>query len=542
MVRLLRFALVSLAAMGTGLCISTPTAPSAIPAEGKIAVPSVRMKDGKRRVVPAGPGKQIVMEMDGDGRESRALEPTGVPLTADQLPKLDMGAILGRAAGDLPRATVAGVAKTYAALNAGGSPGRDEGLLAAQLFALHATAADKHGECWFQAAAFHAAVARQEGNRDVLVKAIEGAFRLKIDDAAKAAESEACLNDVLALQGSAYPPALKLAACAAALPYLAPFVDNQADPGMKPDDPRRFIPRLLDAGVAQIEAMAKQGMPAPDLHDYAEALLGQTTINGGLPGATAKNLSPQSFTGGRRDRYEKLVAEALARAKAPEEVEVFLKAKYLIDLASAARGTGLADSVTDEQAREMNDSLGQARALLAEAGKKHPGNAQVPLLMMSTAFGDGMTKEALWEWFHKAIAIDPGNIGAYRVMMCYLQPQWYGSGQEMADFGVQCWKTLDWDNGIPMVLPIGMNMLAANHPGFYRTNANIKEAVEKSYRTYLTHYPESLLTRTQYLQFASKVGDWPVVKDQLAILNNYWDMTALDPWSYSEIAEEAAKH
>ncbi|MGH8045780.1 MAG: hypothetical protein ACREKL_00920, partial [Chthoniobacterales bacterium] len=79
-------------------------------------------------------------------------------------------------------------------------------------------------------------------------------------------------------------------------------------------------------------------------------------------------------------------------------------------------------------------------------------------------------------------------------------------------------------------------------PGLYQKNVNVKDAVEKGYRIYLTHYPESLKTRTHYALFASKVGDWPVAKEQLAILNNYWDMVEVDAWAYAELVEEIAKH
>ncbi|MGH8047092.1 MAG: DUF4034 domain-containing protein, partial [Chthoniobacterales bacterium] len=465
-------AILMLTAMSSGLCSdSTPKPPpsseKAPSSSEKTAAPIDIGAFKVTHATPAGPGKKVLWEVDSQGHERQSLVSTGVLLKAEELPKLDMARILSLAEvqKEFPKATEAATVNTYETLNKG-LPGYDDGLLAVQLFAIFATVKDKHGEGWLQAAAFHAVLARQDGNKDVLVKAIADVFRLVIHDTDKTLDTTACVNDVLELQHSAYPPAVKLTAVACALPFFGLFVDNQADPGVDPDDPRLSIPPLLDAGVAQIEVLAKQGIAATDLREYADLILGQTTIDGNRPGIEWRTSSPQSFTGANREHYEKKIAEVLARTKAPEEVETFLKAKYLIDLASAARGTGWAGSVTKEQAEKMHGYLEQARDLLAEAGKKYPDNVQVPLLMMSTAFGD-MTKESLIEWFHKAIAIDPHCVGAHRIMMCYLQPKWYGSGQEMVDFGVMCWQTQDWDNGVPMVLPWGMNMLAADNPGLY---------------------------------------------------------------------------
>lgn len=512
------------------------------PAPQAIVSPLGPKPNPEENAIPAGPGRKVVTKSDGHGDTYTVLEETGDPLSVDQLPKVDLAAIFARpdTQGEYLKRTRASVLKIYETRNAKDSAGYEEGLIPIQLFVLSVNAGDQRGDCWFQTAAYYAALARQAGNQDILVEAILGAFRLSIRDFSDGYQSREYLNEILGLQSSDYPPIIKLAAAISALPYLTALADNQADWGMKPDDPRHYITYLLDAGVNQIEEMAKQDEPTSTLHFYAQSFLNKTTINGKRKGERVRNTSPQSFTGGKREDYQKRIADALARGKTSGEITKTLQAEYLIDLAWDARGTGTAGSVTDEQFQKFFEYLKKAEELLLETEKEYPKNPIVPVQMLKVGLGLGMSRTQMEEWFQKALLNHPGSIPAYGNKMWFLQPKWHGSGREMLDFGMECLRSGQWDDGVPLVLIDGMDLLAEEYPDFYKENTKVRNLVDSTYREYLRRFPGSIATRTRYVKFAYEVGDWTVLKDQLAILKNYWDMTRLDPTTYAEIFEEAS--
>ena len=64
-----------------------------------------------------------------------------------------------------------------------------------------------------------------------------------------------------------------------------------------------------------------------------------------------------------------------------------------------------------------------------------PGDSRVASLMIAVQYGTG-SHEEMEKWFARAIQVDPDNLDAYKQKLNFLTPVWYGSAEEMVEFGV----------------------------------------------------------------------------------------------------------
>jgi tetratricopeptide (TPR) repeat protein len=133
------------------------------------------------------------------------------------------------------------------------------------------------------------------------------------------------------------------------------------------------------------------------------------------------------------------------------------RGRLLIPWAWEARGSGWANTVTPEGARQFELRLLEAWRELEKAVRINPSDWIAHAYLLDAAKGLGLPREFVEEHFQAAVKLRPRYPKAYQAKMEYLRPRWNGSPEEMLDFGRECLDTGYWDEHIPRLFPYALN-------------------------------------------------------------------------------------
>ena len=102
--------------------------------------------------------------------------------------------------------------------------------------------------------------------------------------------------------------------------------------------------------------------------------------------------------------------------------------------AGFARGSGLADSVSDAGWKLFYSRVAQAKQVLLEAAALKDKDAQWFDVMMQVSNAEGWDPAQERELFDQAVAFEPSYYHFYRRYANYLLPQWYGQPGDVESF------------------------------------------------------------------------------------------------------------
>jgi hypothetical protein len=156
-----------------------------------------------------------------------------------------------------------------------------------------------------------------------------------------------------------------------------------------------------------------------------------------------------SVYGDRRTLAAPLFEQMKASRVDPSTV-LTVQGYFNVNYAWDARGTDYA--VTAEGANLCTLRLAKADAALEQAWALDPSNSDAATEMISVELGQGQGRDRMELWFKRAMDADPDNYSACVQKLYYLEPKWYGNGEEMLKFGRECLAEGNWDAGIPYIL------------------------------------------------------------------------------------------
>lgn len=116
-----------------------------------------------------------------------------------------------------------------------------------------------------------------------------------------------------------------------------------------------------------------------------------------------------------------------------------------------ARGSGWASSVTQEGFRLFHERLERARRQLEAAIENNPFDWEARGWLLSVGIGLSHSRQHIDDLFAEAVAVNPAAFQAYRAKYKYLQPRWFGTVDDLLEFGLQCYETGYWERGIPQM-------------------------------------------------------------------------------------------
>jgi hypothetical protein len=184
----------------------------------------------------------------------------------------------------------------------------------------------------------------------------------------------------------------------------------------------------------------------------------------------------------------------------------FVKATYYIQYAWEARGHGNADQVTADGWRLFKERLDIAQKALEHAWSLDQQDAQIPILMISVVLGEQTGRPEMEKWFDRAMKADPENYQACRAKLHFLLPEWYGSRDDMLEFGRECVASTNWGGNVPLILVDAhleyYNTLSAEESRGYWLLPDVWPDIQSSYEKYAQLNPDETHFRYPYAWYA----------------------------------------
>jgi len=241
----------------------------------------------------------------------------------------------------------------------------------------------------------------------------------------------------------------------------------------------------------------------------------------------------------------KLLSSGLDRTFAANDKDsplaAALKAEFYVDDAWNARGSDAAYTVTASGANLFAERLGEAGKILNDLYAKQPNEAMISDIMLMVVLGQGQPRDQMELWFERGIKADPDNFKIYMRKRWYLFPRWYGSDEQVQQFGLECANSENWSAKIPMIFVECVADAANRDPSIF-VRPEIWQPLEKVYRGYLAHYPDSVYYRSLFAISAVEGEHWDVANEQFRILGDAGDRIAFEDIDYAAMKKLAARH
>jgi hypothetical protein len=205
-----------------------------------------------------------------------------------------------------------------------------------------------------------------------------------------------------------------------------------------------------------------------------------------------------------------------------------LEGEFQIKQAWKARGSGYANTVTQEGWKSFHEHLVQARECFTRAWELRPDLPLAPDQMMTVALGDsGLAEMRLW--FDRTLVAQIDYPHAWSEMRWGLRPRWYGDLDSMLALGVTAVNTRRFDTDAPRVFFDVVSDLEAElelpHGQHIYGREDIWPHLQEMYEGYIAA-PSQAAThdgwRRTYSVVAYLAGKYDVARKQLEAIN--WQM------------------
>jgi tetratricopeptide (TPR) repeat protein len=211
-----------------------------------------------------------------------------------------------------------------------------------------------------------------------------------------------------------------------------------------------------------------------------------------------------------------------------------------ISYAWEARGSGFANTITEEGHRIFKMRLSTAKEYLEKAYSLDPSDPVVPAELITVAMGMGLGRNEVEKQFQRAIIADSTDHQAYFSKLLYLMPKWFGSKEEMFSFARESVRKAPPKTRIPLVLPVAhweMYQRSGENSSYFR-NPNIWKEMKEVYQTVTKSFPEEKTTRNWFARTAYLAGDYDTAREELKKIGDDWDK---DAWNNKSTFDEVKR-
>ena len=318
-----------------------------------------------------------------------------------------------------------------------------------------------------------------------------------------------------------YPEAFKFDAYATCVNNM---ISGKTDPKIKPPLTLNNLSAYVDKAVRSYQILIKEQFPDNILFYKGDDLLEAAKDDEATLKAASTGLD-HAF-------------EEVDRQNPTAQV---LDGAFYVNYAWAARGSGEANTVTADGWQLFGERLARADQILSDQFAKTPKYPAICYEMMIVVLGRQEPRDQMELWFQRGISADPNYFSLYMQKRWYLLPRWYGSDEEVWKFGLECAQSDNWSAKIPILLAECVTDAADRDPHVY-ARPEIWEPLEKVYRAYLAHYPDSVHYRSLFAKAAVSGEHWDVAHEQFKILGTEWDRNVFDDDEYPKMRQLVREH
>ncbi len=193
-------------------------------------------------------------------------------------------------------------------------------------------------------------------------------------------------------------------------------------------------------------------------------------------------------------------------------------AEFYFLYAWEARGSGSANTVTADGWRLFKQRLAIAESDANKAWKLDPTQEQIPSLMIRIELGQGQGRERMEMWFSRAMALNTNNYDACYQKLYYLMPRWYGSDEDLVEFGHECASSQVWGGRVPLILADAHDMVCRSaseeERRQYFEKKEVWEDIKTAYEKFFELNPEATAWRHNYARHAFLCGQYEAFLEQ----------------------------
>jgi hypothetical protein len=270
--------------------------------------------------------------------------------------------------------------------------------------------------------------------------------------------------------------------------------------------------QLFNDAISDLVAVLNdKTTPPEEIYDAVTEIVGQ------FPGNATKF----------QDYYDQIQKPLFANW--PDEAISWLwKGQAYVELAWIYRGSGYADSITPEGEKGFEASLAVADKALNRAWELDPKDARIAVQMISVELGQGQGRDRMELWFNRAMKDDPNDYNACSAKLNYLQPKWYGSIDDMLEFGRECATNTAWGGAVPLVLVDAHYDIASEYTNEtdqmnYWRQPDVWSDISSAYEQYSQNNPENDRYMAYYARYAYYAGQWKKLNELLPkVKPNYY--------------------
>jgi hypothetical protein len=192
-------------------------------------------------------------------------------------------------------------------------------------------------------------------------------------------------------------------------------------------------------------------------------------------------------------------------------------ARQLIDYAWKARGSGFADTVTDNANRLFEERLRQAAAVLKEARGLKEKCPVYWTSVMKVMLGLGMPKDQHNRLFQAAIQAYPDYTPIYLQRCIFLLPRWYGNDGEWVTDLAQSADKVGGERGDILYAQVAWAARKySSKKNIFEENTNLSwERIDRGCSALEKKYPDSLEAIHMHAYMAGLAGDGKMAKQCL---------------------------
>ena len=157
-----------------------------------------------------------------------------------------------------------------------------------------------------------------------------------------------------------------------------------------------------------------------------------------------------------------------------------------------------------------------------QAWLKDPSNVIPPIRLMKIELLDPKGRETLEKWYQRAIAAFPHSYDARGQKLTYLLPEWFGSEEEMIDFGRECLADNDWIGKIPLTLIAAHQAIekrSGKGPDYYKASA-VWNDIQTVLQAGIKHDPNDWVLHSLYAYYAAITGHKDIALAEFEILGD----------------------
>jgi len=407
--------------------------------------------------------------------------------------------------------------------NAGtGNPAWDEFAQQALIAFANARAGDPDGN-WGEVIAKNSAAAMNAGCNDPMVRYLYIKYAMD-QTGSKEKFADAFCDVARVMEKSSYPTIRKFYASARAVDQLYYTYTNGAD--------RNTLGEMYNNMLNEIHVLVRdKSTPPEEIYQACTLALHETA--------------------GDIKEYQQLyneIEKPLFQNWPEASASWLLKGQSYVVLGWRARGSGYANSVTDEGWKMFSKDLEIAEDAFNHAWKIDPTDSRIPLQMMSGPItGLGRDHDEMELWFGRGMTLTPNNYDLCHSKLYYLEPKWHGSVEEMLAFGRKCVQSPDWGGRVPLILVDAHLSICRYIDESKRTNywklpevwADIKPAYEKFFQL---NPNVTGSDRAYYAWYAYQAKDWDKLNELIPKLgpNDYYIFGSKD--EFDKMVQLAKEH